>query len=78
MHPDVYGEAYELADALASAGLGSRAHEINDAIAGGCTATEILLRLRRALADAETDPLDDDLRARIARLRRHIDGLLQV
>lgn len=75
---DLYQEAEVIAAALAAAGRVVEGGRLADALAGGSSSTEILMRLRFVLGEILERPaaLDEVLRARVSRLATLIDGAL--
>ena len=76
---DCYKEAHALADLLRDVGLDEEASSLEGAIAGGSTATEILMALRWNLSRiCNTHPnLDSSLQQRIGVLRTALDVALR-
>ena len=76
---DVYADARALAADLGDAGQPSWSQRIEDAIAGGAVATEILMALHWTLGEllAQEPTLKPRLRARAAGVRREIGSALR-
>lgn len=78
MARDVYGEARALGVEVWDAGHPDWSKRIDDVVAGGATATEILMGLRWTFGELldQVRDLPDDLRARIESLRAEIGTIL--
>ncbi len=76
--PDYYAEARAIASCLFEQGESYWSGKIEDAIAGGATATEILMRLRFTLRDLlEADVVASDDKARARSLIRQLGRVLR-
>ena len=78
MSKDLYAEASALAGNLADAGHSEWERRIHNAIAGGATATEILMALRWTLSEMllRDEGIRDSLRDNASRLRNELDQAL--
>ena len=77
MVSDLYADALLLAGKLQQKGLDIWAHQIEDSISGGATATEILMKLRWILQQLVSQlPAADALRSETYSLAQKIGTLL--
>lgn len=78
MVSDPYDEARRIAQTLRSKGLTDWSSKIDDAIAGGATATEILMGLRWLMRELlQQGELSEDLRLQVNELTLALDALLR-
>ncbi len=76
--PDYYAEARAIATSLFEQGQSYWGDKIEDAIAGGATGTEILMRLRFTLRELlEADVVASDDKARAKSLIRQLGRVLR-
>ena len=80
MARDVYAVARALGTEVGDAGHPEWSERIDDIVAGGATATEILMGLRWSLGELldQVPGLPDDLGGRITSLRDEIHSLVRV
>jgi hypothetical protein len=75
-NPDYYAQAREIASALSESGHPEWSNQIEEAIAGGSTATEILMRIRFVLREASDAGVTDEISDVVVRLISELDAVL--
>jgi|HubBroStandDraft_1064217.scaffolds.fasta_scaffold634778_1 hypothetical protein len=75
--PDYYSEAHEVAAMLLERGMFEESNAVEEAIAGGSTATEILMRLRFTLMDLIAKEMPEEVTRKTQSLIRELDEALR-